>query len=236
MALVDGVLDNDKITTVLDYAKALDIHDEAYLTELAEAAQGHLRWALMDMTRRNMESITGKPWLTDDAMPWLLPYKGTGADPALAARYHALGQLPDGSFGRTFWNFYQANGYSFPGEESALNEAFATPHDSVHIVTGCDTSPHGELLVSTFTAAMHPKWPMAGHILPVIFSWHLGIKINDVAKSAVGGFDPERFWLAWARGTEIDVDLFGPDWDFWAWADESLAELRRRHRVRPLAA
>ena len=27
------------------------------------------------MIRANLESITGKPWDTDDAMPWLMPYK-----------------------------------------------------------------------------------------------------------------------------------------------------------------
>jgi hypothetical protein len=33
----------------------------------------------------------------------------------------------------------------------------------------------------TFTVGMHPLEPMAGHILPVIFSWHLGIELNPGA-------------------------------------------------------
>ena len=44
----------------------------------------------------------------------------------------------------------------------ALNFTFATPHDSSHVLAGYDTSPRGELLVSTFTAAMHRKEAMAG--------------------------------------------------------------------------
>ncbi len=109
-----------------------------------------------------------------------------------------------------------------------------TPHDSTHVLSGYDTSPHGELLVSTLTAAMHKQEAMSGHILPVIFSWHLGIQLNPVAKRATGAFDPEAFWLAWDRGSEINVDTFGPSWEFWSVIHAELAELRKRYAVPPL--
>jgi hypothetical protein len=222
MAFVDGSLDKAKISAVLGCAAALGI-DEPYVEEIAAAAQGDVQRALADMSRRNLESITSEPWLQGDAMDWFLPYRGDRAEPALAERYRALGSLPAGTLGHAYWHQYQSNGYAFPGEPDALNEAFATPHDSVHVLSGYDTSPRGELLVSTFTAAMHPSRPMEGHILPVIFSWHLGIKINDVAGSALGALDPAEFWHAWARGAAMRQDLFAPDWDFWGCAAESLA-------------
>jgi hypothetical protein len=234
MAFVDGSLDRAKIAAVLDYTAALGI-DEPYIQEITEAAHGHVACALADMTRRNLESLTGKPWLDGDAMGWFLPYRGDDADPALAARYRALGSLPAGTLGREYWEQYQRNGYAFPGEPDGLNEAFATPHDCAHVLSGYDTSPRGELLVSTFTAAMHPSRPMEGHILPVIFSWHLGIKINDVAGSAVGALDPREFWHAWARGAAVTQDLFAPGWDFWSCVADSLVELRLRYRIPPLA-
>ncbi len=94
MALVDGVLDGEKIAAVAGYAQALGI-EEAYLAELTEAAAGHLRWALMDMTRKNIESIIDKPWAEDgDAMGFFLPYRNGATDPALAARYEELGKRP----------------------------------------------------------------------------------------------------------------------------------------------
>jgi hypothetical protein len=99
------------------------------------------------------------------------------------------------------------------------------------VISGYDTSARGEILVSTFTAAMHAVNPMAGHILPVIFSWHLDIKINDVAKSTSGGLDPDEFWHAWARGREVAVDIFGPDWQVWDWAGRDLEELRVEFNV-----
>jgi hypothetical protein len=233
MAFVDGALDGAKIGAVLDYAAALNIR-EPYIEEIAEAAHGHVQTALADMTRRNMESITGKPWLGDDAMGWFLPYRGDRADPALAARYRALAGLPEGTLGRAYWKQYDRNRYAFPGEPDGLNEAFATPHDCTHILSEYDTTPRGELLVSTFSAAMHPSRPMEGHILPVIFSWHLGIKINDVAGAASGALDPQEFWHAWARGSAMCEDLFAPGWDFWACAEDSVAALRQRYAIPPL--
>ena len=81
---------------------------------------------------------------------------------------------------------------------------------------------------------MHQQPPMSGHILPVIFSWHLGVQLNDVAKSAVGAFDPVAFWLAWDRGAAATEDTFGATWDFWAVIAEPLADLRPAYGIPPL--
>lgn len=232
MAFVDGSLDRAKIASVLRYAAALGIA-EPFIEEIAEAARGEVQRALADMTRRNLESITGRPFLGDDGAAWFLPYRGAQADPALAARYRALAALPEGSLGRAYWEQYTRNGYAFPGEPNGLNEAFATPHDCTHVLSGYDTTPRGELLVSTFTAAMHPSRLMEGHVLPVIFSWHLGIKINDVAGAATGALDPEEFWHAWTRGAAVTTDLFAPGWDFWTCIGDSVAALRERYAVPP---
>jgi hypothetical protein len=227
MAFVDGTLDPAKITAVLAYAQRLAI-SAPYLDEIREAAAGHVQEALADMARRNMESLTGKPWQGEIA-PWLLPYEGTGADPALAARFAALADADPASFGHAFWRHFTENGYAFPGVPSALNAAFSVPHDTNHVLTGFDTSPRGEVLTSTFTAAMHPHYPMAGHILPAIFSWHLRLEINAVAGGASGGLDPVVFWRAWAAGGAASVDTFAPGWDFWSVVDVPLTTLRSRY-------
>jgi hypothetical protein len=233
MALVDGTIDDAKLAIVQRYATALDITTR-YVEELAETAHGHLKEALADMTRQNLLSVTGKEWNLDDASGWLLPYEGDQADPDLTARYEGLGALAEGTLGRAFYDWYTGHGFAFPGTPSALNEAFATPHDSTHILSGYSTTPQGELLVSTFTAGMHPEEPMEGHILPVIYSWHLGVKINEVAGSFHGALDPEKFFVAWDRGAAVTGDFFAPDWDFFATAPASLAELREQMTVPPL--
>jgi hypothetical protein len=229
MAFVDGTLDKAKIATVIGYAKALGLH-ERFVDEIAEAAAGHVKEALVDMTRANMISITGKAWTDADAMAWFLPY-GKSPDPALAERCNRLGTLPEGSFGLAFYNHYRKNGYDFPGEPNGLNAGFGFPHDTAHVVSGYDTSPRGELLVSTFTAAMHPHFPMAGHILPVIFSWHLDVQINAVAKHAKGALDPVEFWHAYAGGKTAKIDTFAPGWDFWAYVETPLRALRKQWAI-----
>lgn len=233
MSLVDGLLDSRKLARVLDYGRALDI-EERYLTELVEAASGHMAWVTADMTRQNMESVTGRPWGKDqDVAAWMTPYTGAKAEPTLMARYEALGKLGDNTFGKALWTFDKTNGYAFPGDPKALNARFATPHDSTHVLSGYDTSPRGEILVSTFTAAMHPINPMSGHILPVIFNGHLGVRFNDVARSTTGGLDPDEFWHAWARGREVTVDLFAADWNVWDWVEVGLEDVRRSFNISP---
>lgn len=101
------------------------------------------------------------------------------------------------------------------------------------MISGYDTSYRGEILVSTFTAGMHPINPMAGHILPVIFNGHLGVRFNDVATPATGGLDPDEFWHAWGRGRDMTVDLFAPDWNAWDWVERDLGQLRRDWNVTP---
>ena len=56
MALVDGTLDHSKLARVLDYSRALDVEAD-YLTDLVEAASGHLAWATADMWRKNFDSV-----------------------------------------------------------------------------------------------------------------------------------------------------------------------------------
>jgi ubiquinone biosynthesis protein Coq4 len=86
-----------------------------------------------------------------------LPYSADRADPALVAKHEALGSLPKGTLGRGYFEIYKTNGYAFPGDPKGVNSAFARPHDSTHVISGYDTTPLGEILVSTFAAGMHPK-------------------------------------------------------------------------------
>lgn len=235
-ALVDGELSRPRIDAVLEYADRLGVRQD-YVTELSKSVDGELQWALTDMSRQNVLSLWNEPWDDrTDINEVFMPYRGSHGDLSLAARYHALSEWPTGTLGQAFSEIYRTNGYAYPGEEQAVNVRFATPHDATHVLSGYDTSPRGEILVSTFTAGMHPVRPMEGHILPVLYSWHLNIKINDLAGAAKGQLDPEAFWEAWARGARTAVDVFSPSWDFWSVAHEPVTEIRRRYRVPDLSA
>lgn len=225
MAFVDGQLDDAKLRKVLELATALGVRDD-FIDDIASLAQGRLREATAHMIRANLESVTGRPWRTAEMEPWLLPYRSR-PDAMLAARFRGLSSLPEETFGHAFAAFYARNNYAFPGGPTALNARFAVPHDSTHVLAGYDTSPRGELLTSVVTAAMHPRNAMSGHVLPVILSWHLGIALNEVAGAAKGALDPQEFWLAWARGERMSIDLFDPAWNFWSAAQQQLAAVRK---------
>jgi hypothetical protein len=233
MAFVDGKIDGPKLDIALRYAAALEVHDD-FVRDLAETARGHSDWVKADMSRNNAESIRGMD-LGKDFAAQFLPYD-QHPDPALAERFRALGSLPYERFGRAFYDHYTEAGYKFPGEPDGLSILFGVPHDSAHVVSGYGTSVQGEVLVSTFTAAMHRSEGMSGHILPVIFSWHLGIVLNPLAGSAKGAFDAEKFWRAWERGRMTTLDTFGPDWDFWGLVNTPLEEIRSAYNVIPLDA
>jgi hypothetical protein len=232
MAVVDGTVDEAKIEVVTEYAAALGVYAD-YVRQLSELGRRNLQWVAADVQRQNLRSITGRS-LSVSIDDWILPYSGGKLDTALSARYRALADLPAGTHGRTFFDFYTTYGFAFPGEAAGLNAEFATPHDSTHVLSGYDTSPQGELLVSTFTAGMHPHEPMSGHILPVIITWHLGIELVKFAGSYQGALDPEKFFVAWERGAEVGADVFEKSWDFWAASSRPLAELRTEYTVPPL--
>lgn len=236
MSLADGVVDAAKIGLVGDYARALDVHED-YLEILAETAADEITQATACIIRKNAESFPKLDLerLKEGPVAPFLPY-GDAPDPELEARYAALGELPEESFGRAFYDHFQRNSFAFPGNPAGLAEAFTTPHDSSHVLSGYSTSQAGEICVSTFIGAMHPDHPMAAEVLPVLYSWHLGIKLNEIAQSFRGAYEPRRFWTAWDRGAATTVDVVDAGWDFWGATEVPLEELRAEYGVPPVAA
>jgi hypothetical protein len=200
MSLADGVADAGKTALVRSYAEALGVR-AGYLEILAEVAEDEVAQATACMVRKNAESFPhlDSSRLGISAIAPFFPYRDA-PDPELEARYKALGELPPDTFGHAFYEHFHRNGFEFPGNPNGLAEGFTTPHDSSHVLSGYSTKEMGELCVSTFIGAMHPDHPMAAEVLPVVYSWHLGVKLNDIANSSHGAFEPRHFWTAWERG------------------------------------
>jgi len=235
MSLADGVADPGKTALVRAYALELGVRD-GYLEILTEVAAEEIAQATACMVRKNAESFPhlDSSRLSASAIAPFLPYRDA-PDPELEARYSTLGELPTGTFGQVFFDHFERNSFEFPGNPNGLAEGFTTPHDSSHVLSGYSTSEAGELCVSTFIGAMHPDHPMAAEVLPVIYSWHLGVKLNELAKSAHGAFEPRHFWTAWERGAATTVDIVAAGWDFWAATEVPLDELRSEYSLPPAA-
>ena len=235
MALVDGTRDAGRVGAVLEFAQGLACQAE-WLADLSMSLEEDLGPMIADMGDRNLRSITeGRLDLSDidDISHWLMPYDDE-EDTALAAKYAALSTLAPGTLGHAFWSFYDRHHFVFPGQPGAVNEMFGTPHDCTHVISGYDTTPQGELLVSTFTSRMHPVFPMAGHVLPVIYSWHVGIEFNKLAGSYRGALDPAKFWVAWDRGLRTTADTFAQEFSLWDHAEDRLEDVRATFSVAPL--
>ena len=168
-----------------------------------------------------------------------LAYYAVAEDAAIADRWRALGDLPEGTWGRGVHQFYLDHGFPFPGERHGIYEVGAK-HDWVHVLTDYGTSPEGEIDVFAFIAAAmdDPK----GFVLLVVT---LGIFQNGSvrhmfgrpipaactdAMSAPGA--PQRFAEALHRGTQCTVDVLGGV-DHFALAAEPLETVRERFHVLP---
>jgi hypothetical protein len=231
MATVDGEVDVARIDAAVAYVDALGLH-ETYLRDLGELAERRFAEVRADVARHNVRSFTGEE--VDESLDeWLGVYR-EHPDPELHARFEALRNAPMGSFGRTFADFYTANGFAFPGVPESANQQFVVPHDSAHVLSGYDTSVQGEILVSAFTAGMHPDDAVSAHVLPVIMVFHLGIPMNDFAGSSTGALDPRKFWVAWSRGDQLAGDTLARGWDFWQYVDQPLDAVRASMGVSPL--
>jgi hypothetical protein len=248
VALLDGMIEKEKISLVLDFASALHVHAE-FVDALHQLHLDHARWVGYDMIRANVFTIPGVPWQPDDPYAPFLPYGDAGADPVLSERYEHLSSLDPGTFGREFFDHYKENGYAFPGNTEGLVESWATPHDCLHVLSGYSTSAQGELLVAAFTGgALDSSIDfMESHIVPTILIYHLGIDINkglnagdrdriDADPSWADnyngnvhlGLDAEKLWTAWERGTAMTENVYSGHWDFWARVATPLGELRDR--------
>jgi hypothetical protein len=232
-SLCDGRVDAERLRKVVEYAHAMHVQS-GWVREILQVARGHLAWAMADMTRRNRSTFPG--WASpDDALTSMTPYEAqTDADKRMAGRFLALEELPKSSYGHQFWAHFRRHGFAFPGEKDAFTGYFAVPHDGLHVLSGYSTSIQGELLVSTFTGAMHRTDALRAHILPVMFEWHVGHEVNGIGAQQ-GALDPIKFLISWLRGDSTSTDVLSPDWDFWAVAERDLDELRETYGIPPLS-
>jgi hypothetical protein len=79
------------------------------------------------------------------------PWAPVEDDPALAARWASLGELPPGTLGRGVHDFYLTRGFSFPGSPGSAPPLLAQ-HDWVHILADYGTRVESEIEVFAFIA------------------------------------------------------------------------------------
>jgi hypothetical protein len=168
-----------------------------------------------------------------------LSYYSVGQDRKLAAKWRALEQCPEGSWGHTVSQFYGVHGFAYPGEHDGIYEVGAL-HDWVHVLADYGTSPEGEIDVFAFLAET-----MESDRGFVQFVFTLAL-FQNATVTTVGGrkvsiaradtlSDPlatDRLAGALHRASKCTVDVMGGV-DHFALADRPLDELRELWHIEP---
>jgi hypothetical protein len=157
-----------------------------------------------------------------------LMMRGLAEDRALAERYHALASLPEGTLGRAFLAYIEANHFSVPGDKGGFPE-IGIWHDFGHVLTGYHTDPEGELQMAAFQAGYMKTKPIFMLLFAAI-TFSAGINVTPLPQSHDHGIFArpglmERVLHALERGSKVNVDL-SDHWDHWQWVDKPVEEVR----------
>jgi hypothetical protein len=155
-------------------------------------------------------------------------------DDALAARWAALRDLPDGTLGRAVAKFYDARGFAFPGAEGSAPPLLAQ-HDWVHVLSDYGSTVEAEIEVFAFIARANDD-PRAFSLLAQVIS----LFETGFAATGMGLFQYDRGHLshegmavrladamrrgALAAAQNHGVDLLALDW--FGLADRPLDDAR----------
>jgi hypothetical protein len=224
------------------YAHALGVHS-SLLDDARHLAHHHIALMYADLQRSSWyteetveESEQGK---LAELIRSKFAYVGVAPDEAIARRWEALRDLPEGSWGRGVADFYERHHFPFPGERHGIYEIGAR-HDFVHVLAGYDATPEGELDVFAFIAAAMPD--EKGLVLLAVtiglfqnggIHHVMGKKVRIARTDTLS--DPgaaERWAEALDRGRRCPVDVMGGI-DHFALAPLPLDEVRSRLGVVP---
>jgi hypothetical protein len=157
------------ITRVEEYGDAMGVSNDM-LRVAHRYSHGSLGLALIDFQRSGYmemwEPAHAEPLHTSTALADA--WQQTISDAALVERWEALRELPDGALGREVVKFYDARGFSFPGQPGSAPPLLAQ-HDWVHVLAGYGSTVESELEVFGFISRANDD-PRAFSLLAMVIS------------------------------------------------------------------
>jgi hypothetical protein len=236
---------------VEQYADALGVHDEM-LRVTHQISRGALGLALVDFQRSGyFEQMLERPPDHLHVQHALADaWEGCVDDLELAARWAALGDLPEGTLGNGVWRFYRARGFSFPGSPGSAPVTLAQ-HDWMHVLCDFGSTVESEIEVFGFIARANDD-PAGFSLLAMVlglfetgylfnaakgfFEYDRGHFSRDAEHMAVRLADAmargaRAAWWLNDHGRPSDVDFLGIDW--FEYADWPVNQVRRYFGVPP---
>lgn len=239
--LADGEPDPECFARVAAFAAALGIAAPALRTVRLLCEHHTVLFRIDFMRRSHLRDIFADQYRHHGGIRGLaagvLGQRGLHEDAALAQRYLALGELPQGTFGHAYFHHCRDNGFAFPGERTGFPEA-GVYHDMTHVLSGYGTTPEEETMVGAFTAGYKRVNPFYVILLP-LFTFSTGVNVTPADQPHVTGVlaapgVAARVIAAVERGGRVNTDLSN-NWDFWPLLPLPLDAARRRLDIVPEA-
>jgi uncharacterized tellurite resistance protein B-like protein len=233
MAIIDGRGAREEAALIEAFAKSLEVSDPR-VANLRQLAEGRVEWMKLDLTRKGYARSEVVRTAREEGARGLYmtfaPLVGLGRDAEVARRYIALGELPQGTLGRAYFDLVQGNDLSFPGE-GPIGER-GVWHDMIHVMGGYGVDPKGEAEVVAFMAGFRREDPFFW-VFTSVLQFQVGLRISPFAPGVPAQIDARQYMLHHARGAKVTCDL-SIDWDFRADFAVPVEDLRRRFNVLPL--
>jgi ubiquinone biosynthesis protein Coq4 len=157
-------------------------------------------------------------------------------DHQLGERLRSLHDLPEGTLGHAYIEFYRRNNLTLPGDDIHLPAHYVN-HDMNHVITGYEPTAPGEIARSGFLMAANESrrnWleflmTMSIHETGVLNHGNIRAKVATLDREGV----PELFGEGLERGSRCTTDL--SQVDHLAIAERPLDQVREQFNVVPLA-
>ena len=160
----------------------------------------------------------------------------TEPDHELAKRLRALHDLPEGTLGYSYVEFYRRNGITLPGDDIHLPAHYVN-HDMNHVITGYEPTAPGEIARSGFLWAANDSRRNWLEFLVTLSIHESGVLNHGAIRAKVSTLDrqgvPELFGEGLERGPQCSADL--SQVDHLALVELPLDQVREQFNVVPLA-
>ena len=241
VSLADGPPSAEQITMIQNTARELDVQEPAIGVMRLLAENRMLRFRIGFMRRSHLRNYFANTYrLAGGARAvakGILVFRGVLQDLTLAARFRALGDLPDDTLGRQFHDHCVDASLPFPGEKGGFPVG-AVYHDFTHVLSGYDTSPAGEMKAAAFQAGYtRGHWDFFTLLFALVIHT-AGVNLAPFPMPRLPGRIGQpnlavEVLHALARGTASNQDL-GDGWDFWDVVEQPIDNVRQQLGIRPI--
>ncbi|WP_017299536.1 hypothetical protein [Nodosilinea nodulosa] len=232
IAMFDGDPSADHLRLLSDTARAFGV-DDAPVATYRRTMGKRLMLLRLDIARRSFLGAAVKTTLRQEGLPGALAIAKVllgQEDKAMASRYRALAEYPEGSFGRAYADFILRNGFNFPGEVGGPPPP-AMLHDCCHVLGGYGTTAKEEGGVVGFQAGFEKLDPF-DVLMFVMAEFELGIGTSPYIPGEKNLLDPEYIFAGIEHGTHVNTDLL-TDMNPWDYFADPLVDVRQRFNVLP---